>query len=331
VSQRLEVALVAELEAAYSSGTAPAVVAHAAPYQWANACHELFEAGRLDITEHAARHLHAIYPELTYLSTLVSLFDAVPRHLPALLAFRDEPAAEIQVVRRSDCDAVLLCFCAREGTLGFPLNFIHEWLGRLPVSLIYIKDFRDLYGTRGYASLGPDRASSVAALRRLARDLGGKRIYVLGASFGGYPALYYGLQVGAEGVFSLGGMTDLTRDFNESLGPLPRHYLNFIQQVPEHATNLRDIYAAAERPPHVLLAFSAEHPRDRPQAERLAGLPTVELISVSGESHHNVVHPLIRKGQFLPLLLRLLSDLPSPLVGEAKGSTAALIPPPLSE
>jgi len=308
VSQRLEVALVAELEKAYSSGTAPAVVVHAAPYQWANACHDLWEAGRLDIAEYAARHLHAIYPELTYLSTLFGLFDAVPRHLPAPLAFRDEPTAEIQIVRRPDCDVVLLCFCAREGTLGFPLNFIHQWLGRLPVSLVYIKDFRDLYGTRGYSSLGPDRASSVAALRRIARDLSGKRTYVLGVSFGGYPALYYGLQVGAEAVLCLGGMTDLTRDFNEALGPLPRNYLNFVQQVPEHATNLRDIYAAAERRPRVLLVFSGEHPRDRPQAQRLAGLPNVELMPVAGESHHNVVHPLIRKGQFLPLLVRLLSE-----------------------
>jgi hypothetical protein len=51
VHQRLEVALVRELEVAYSSGTAPAVVAHARGYQWANACHDLFEAGRIDIVE----------------------------------------------------------------------------------------------------------------------------------------------------------------------------------------------------------------------------------------------------------------------------------------
>src|SRR5258706_552443 len=41
--QRLEVALVRELEIACSSGTAPAVVGRASPYQWCNACHNLWE------------------------------------------------------------------------------------------------------------------------------------------------------------------------------------------------------------------------------------------------------------------------------------------------
>jgi len=70
--QRLEVALVRELEIAFSSSVAPAVVEHASPYQWANACHDLLDAGRIDILEFAARHLHAIYPELKYLSTIVA-------------------------------------------------------------------------------------------------------------------------------------------------------------------------------------------------------------------------------------------------------------------
>ena len=94
--ERLEVTLVHKLEVAYSSGTAPAAVPHARDYQWANACHDLFEAGRIDIVEYAARYLHPIYPELTYLATLVALFDAMPRHPPVPLAFRNEPTEEIQ-------------------------------------------------------------------------------------------------------------------------------------------------------------------------------------------------------------------------------------------
>ena len=123
--ERLEVTLVHELEVAYSSGTAPAAVPHARDYQWANACHDLFEAGRIDIVEYAARYLHPFYPELTYLATLVALFDAMPRHPPAPLAFRNEPTEEIQVVRRPDCDTVLLCFCAAGGNLG-PAGQFHS-------------------------------------------------------------------------------------------------------------------------------------------------------------------------------------------------------------
>ena len=52
MSERLEVALVRELENAHSSGRTPAVVEHASAYQWANACHDLFESGRIDVCEY---------------------------------------------------------------------------------------------------------------------------------------------------------------------------------------------------------------------------------------------------------------------------------------
>lgn len=306
MAQRLEVELVRELEIAYSSGTAPAVVGHASPYQWANACHDLFEEGRIDIVEYAARYLSPIHPELTYLKTLVALFDAMPRHRPAPLAFFDNPTAEIQVVRRPDCGNVLLCFCAGEGTLGLPLNFVHQWLGRLPASLVYIKDFRDLSGGCGFPTLGPDRASAVAAFRRIAEEIGGKKIYTLGVSFGGYPALYYGLELGAVSVLSLSGATDYTPEFVNALGPVRHKYLNLCKLAPDYARNLRDSCASAQQKTRVLIAYSAGYPRDCRQAERIAGLPNVELVAVD-YAQHNVVEPLIRQREFLPLLCRLLS------------------------
>jgi hypothetical protein len=306
VPQKLEVALVHELEIAFSSGIPPAVVEHASPYQWANACHDLLEAGRVDILEHSARHLHTLYPELTYLATIVAWFDAIPRDLPAPLAFRDDPEAEIQVLRRDGCDAVLLCFCARESTLGLPLNLVHQWLGRLPVSLVYIKDFRDLFGGRGYPSLAPDLRSSVSALRSLVGKLEGKRIYTLGVSHGGYPALHYGLELGAAGALSLAGDTDLTAEFNEILGPVSQPLRNLLAQAPDYAQNMRERYASSQHRPRAILAFSAEQFRDREQAQRMSGLPNVQLVAVEHFPHHNVVDPLIRRGQFLNLLYRLL-------------------------
>lgn len=303
---RLRHLLIHDLEAAYSSGVLS--LDNATPYQWAAACSELLNhADRIDLLEFAARQVHAAYPELTYLATLVAWFDAMPRQLPAPLAFTDKPAAEIQVVQRTGCDAVLLCFCGMGHGLGVPLNLSHQWLGRLPVSLVYIKDFRDLYGGYGYPSLATDSTASVAALRRLVHDIGGKRIYTLGVSMGGYPALYYGLQLGAAGALSLSGATDLTPAFVERQGSVFPAYPNLLRQAPEYAKNLCEAYAATQHRPHVLLAFSAENSRDRQQAERMLGLPNVEFFAVGGHAGHNVVDPLIRSGDYLPLLHRLLS------------------------
>jgi pimeloyl-ACP methyl ester carboxylesterase len=172
---------------------------------------------------------------------------------------------------------------------------------------VYIKDFRGLFGGCGYPSLGSDRASSVAVLRRLTDEVGGKRIYTLGVSIGGYPALYYGLQLGAVAVLSLAGATDLSPDFVEGLGPVSPTYRNFLQQAPDYAKDLREIYASAKQRPHVLLAFGGGNLRDRQQAERMSGLPNVELVAVDGYTQHNVVDPLIRQGNYLCLLNRLLS------------------------
>jgi hypothetical protein len=308
VAPRLEIELVRLLEIAYATGGSPPAVEHASPYQWANACHDLWAAGRLDLTEYAARHLAARYPDLTYLSNLVALFDAMPHYLAAPLGFCDDLAADVQVVRRPGCDAVLLCFCARSGTLGLPLNFVHQWLGRLPISLIYLKDFRDLYGARGFPSLGPDRASSVSAMRRLAEELGAKRVYALGVSLGGYPALYYGLAVGADAVLSLGGATDLTPQFNEQHGLMTDVHRYMLQTEPDYAEDLRQLYAASSRPPRLLLAFSGGNRRDRTFAEHMTGLANVELISVGDYTQHNVVQPLVLEGRLILLLSRLLGD-----------------------
>jgi hypothetical protein len=304
--ERLEITLVRELEIAYSNGTPVAVVRRASPYQWANACHDLFEAGRIDILEFAVRYLHKLYPDLRYLRTLLGWFDSMPRDMPAPLAFCDDPKAEVQVVQRPDCDAVLFCFCAGGGTLGLPVNFVHHWLGRVPASLVYIKDLRELWGGCGFPALGPDRASAIKELRHITQVLNVQRIYTFGVSHGGYPALYYGLELGAVGVLNLGGSVDLTPSFVDSLGPMRLEYKYLCEVAPEYLINLRDSYESAGQKPRVYIAYSARYPDDRRQAERMAGLPNVELIAVN-HAQHNVLEPLIQTRAFMPLLERLLA------------------------
>jgi len=296
--------LITELVVGRASGPPP-VLHHATSYQWAAACHELWEAGRIDVLEYAVRALQPHYPQLTYLETLLALFEEMPRAEPAPLEFCDNPAAEVQIVRRRRCDAVLLCFCACQGTLGLPVNFIHQWLGRLPVSLVYLKDLRNLAGGCGFPTLGPDRQAAVAALQRIIRKLRGKRVYTLGVSLGGFAALHYGLALGADAVLNMAGATDFTPEFVASAGTVPPEYLEIQRLAPDYAVNLRDSYESATRRPRALIAYSAGHPRDRIQAERMAGLREVEVIAVDF-AQHNVLEPLIRQRLFMPLLQRLV-------------------------
>ena len=103
--------LAAELERASASGEPPALD-RASFNQWGGACHELWEAGRIEATEFAARLLNQKFPEQPYPRTLVAYFDAMPRHLPAPLAFcrrsdrRDSDCATAGLRKAS---TVLLC------------------------------------------------------------------------------------------------------------------------------------------------------------------------------------------------------------------------------
>lgn len=297
--------LIRELEIAHSKRL-PVEFDRASPVQWAAACHALWDGGRVAIAEHTAVHLQARYPEMAYFAWLTELFRAVPTDMPLPIPFTDRPEEEIQCLIRPNCRSILLVFCAREGTLGHPLNFVHQWLGRLPASLIYIKDVRNLCGAAGFSTLGPDRASSVVALREMIRACGAERICTLGVSMGGYAALSYGLDLGARAALCLAGATDLTPEFMKQLGPLPAEYIALRKQAPDYLRNLRDAYAAAEQSPAVMIAYSAGHDQDRMRAMQMAGLPNVEILAVD-HAAHNVVDPLIRRKMFLPLLQSLLT------------------------
>ena len=296
--------LVFELSLASRSGNRPRLEV-ATPYQWTNACHDIWEAGDIDVMEYAVRLFHGEYPEIEYFQSLARLFDGLPRQGPAAVEFFDDPAADVQIVRRSGCEKVLIVFCACEGTLGLPTNFVHQWLGRLPVSLVYLKDFRNLSMGCGLPSLGHDPASMTAALRRIVEEIEGRQIYTLGVSLGGFAAMHYGLQLGAQAVLNLAGPTSFKKDFLDTLGPIPEEYHQIRELAPGYSVSLRELYAAAARRPHVTLVYSAGHPRDRQQAQQMSGLSGVDLLAVD-YAQHNVIDPLICNGELLALLQRFV-------------------------
>src|SRR5262249_23175317 len=132
------------------------------------------------------------------------------------------------------------------------------------------------------------------------------RLYALGVSYGGYPALHYGLDLRAHGVLMLGGQTDLTAEFNERVGLSPA-LPAILREAPDYAQNLRELYMCADQHPGALICFGADYLYDRRHAERMCGVRNLELVPVENHSYHNVIDALIRRGRFFDLLHRLLS------------------------
>jgi hypothetical protein len=268
--------------------------------QWAAALNMLMNDGHLEAAEFGARHLYAAHPAVSYSRNLCAAFDRMPaagRQLP----FADDPGKELQAVPRQGADTALILFCGAGHRLGAPVPFLHRWLGLLPAHLIYLRDFRQLFYLAGLDSLGPDRAATLQSLRALVASLGATRIVCYGNSAGGFAALHYGLDLGAESVLAMNGPTNLDVGFNTHLR-MYRTAKRVGEEVPDAVTNLRSAYEAAADPPRALLVYGNGQWDDRLQAEDMAGLPTVTLCPMEKVKEHNTAMQAILRDQFQDLL-----------------------------
>ncbi len=296
--------LATQLEHAFQKKDQPAFE-KANVNHWVLACEFLVWQGRLDVLEFSVRQLHAAYPSLRYAASMTGVFDNIPAGPLPLLNFSDNFEADLQIVERPGSDKVLIAFCGHMQRLGLPLGLMHLWLGRLPVSLIYLRDFQKSAGGLGYPSLGPDRATTMKSLRELISRLGAKEIFTFGNSSGVFAALHYGLNLGATATLCTGGVTNLA--IESITGTRVESKMSrLLKNAPEYAVDLRELYAHAEKCPRAIIVYGKECKKDRQQAENMAGFPMVELLPIEDCIEHNVIVHLLSRGIFPALLNRFL-------------------------
>jgi hypothetical protein len=268
---------------------------------WTSALHNIMVQGDLDCAMYAAKHISTVFPSIEYVRNVRELFDHLPPADDRLLPFRDNAENDVQVVRRPNADAVILLFCAFPHLLGTPLSAIHRWLGRLPASLIYLNDPKNLAYLQGIQSLGPDRETTLAGLQEIIGSLGARRILCYGDSAGGFSALHYGVDLGAEAVLGTGAITNVALEFNAKLRqvrrimPLHRHF-------PGLSVDLRERFAAVRQPPRTLLVYAENNWDDRLHAWHLSNLSCVTLRKVPNYAKHNVTLELIQRNEYQSVL-----------------------------
>lgn len=286
---------------------------------YADTLTKLLDDGQFEVAERLARRLHTSYPNWAYAMVMRGLFD----HLPpsgSQPAFADDLTRDVQLVRRDGADSLLLVFSGFDHRMGVSLSAMHRWFGRLPASLIYLRDFRSLFYLTGLPSLGADLADTVAALRDIAGALGARRILCCGCSGGVFAALSYGLALGAEAVLALAGPTNLSIEFNAHLRSARRVSRLWAEMPAAPAIDLRQSYAEAVRPPRVLFVYDRNNWDDRLHAEYIAGLPSVRLDPIEDRGIHAVIMPLILGGFFEAKLDWLVAPHPY----QAEAATVAL-------
>ena len=293
-------ALLNELAGALEGGRPPAL-GKGDMVAWANAFNDAMVHDRLDLVMHSARYLAEAFPRLTLARQLCQTFERIPPADGEYLPFHDDFREEVQIVRRDGADTAMLVFCGRAHQPALPICVMHRWLGRLPVSVIYLRDFHVLYYLAGIASLAPDRNATLASLRGIVASLGASRILCFGNSGGVFGALHYGLDLGADKVLCLSGTTNISAAFNARLRSA-KSVGRLHEQISGADINLRSAYMAAAQAPHVRLVYANNNWDDRIHAEHMTGLPTVTLQAVSGSQSHNVITDLICREQYQGLL-----------------------------
>jgi hypothetical protein len=213
---------------------------------------------------------------------------------------------DVQIVRRENAETIMFVFCGRFHQAGLPLCLLHRWLGRLPVSLVYLRDFRLLLYLAGISSPGQNRDETLASLHNIVSSLGGRRIICYGNSGGSFPALHYGLDLGSEAVLCLSGVMNISPEFNSRLSSA-NLAARLNRQLPDVSVDLQRAYRIAKRPPRARIVYGECNWDDRLHAEYMSGLPTVTLQAVPDTAHNVVVH-LIRRGQYEVLLEWLVTS-----------------------
>jgi hypothetical protein len=299
----------AEYAAAHAADRAPDF-ARAELGTWVRVADQLVEQGELELGGFAVRRIHEAWPDFPWARNVAGLFELMPPADPLEPPFRDRFTATAQTVARPGAATVVLVFCDYKNRIGVPLTMLHRWLSGWPVSLIYLRDPRNLGYLGGIEALGPDLGATLAELRRRIAALGARKVVCYGHSIGGYGALRYGLELGADAVVSMAGLVNLTPSFNIGLnygGAAGRIQAEF----PAEPLDLKPLHQAAARPPRTWIVYAEHNWDDRLHAEHLSGLRGVTQVQVEGAEGHNVAVDLMRSGRFDSLIEQALTPGPA--------------------
>lgn len=253
---------------------------------WMLGLDALLEDGHLDVAGAAIRSLRRVHPTLPWLQTMALMFRRLPDEDPGRPLFRDDRSLDLQLAPRPGAATLIVVFRDVADRVSAPVTVVHRWLGRLDAHILYLRDAGRTAFTGGVASLGAGVEATAAGIRRLADELGARRIVALGNSLGGYAALRYGPAIGADRVLAFVPPTgDPAR-----LADVPDDRLkaDWVDVVP--------LYRGADGP-RARILFGAWSAADRGQALRLDGLARVALEAIPRWGSHDMIGPLLRAGR----------------------------------
>jgi tetratricopeptide (TPR) repeat protein len=209
---------------------------------------------------------------------------------PALLArpsLTPDPESEVLIAEAKGSPAAVLVFAGSNDAVAMPLEVFDLYLATLPASAIYLKDFQRLRFLRGIRSLSGDFAGTLAALKATLGRLGARRLFAIGTCDGGFAAIRYGVELGAERILTFNAPTYSPGDGLAKLEQARNFMRNRLaQNVPAEMMDLKPFLEGRRHAARIELYYEAEDESDQTHAVRLAGLAGVTLHPQPGLSNH---------------------------------------------
>lgn len=185
---------------------------------------------------------------------------------------------EVVVAELKHAATAVLVFTGMNDAVSIPLTIFDRFMAALPVTAIYLKDFNRLRYMVGVESLSHDYQGTILALRGMLRALGVTRLCTFGNCDGGFAAIRYGLELGAERIIAFAPATHTPQDAAakfERGRNLKR--LRFAERVTKEMSDLKPFIEAKLGGSQIELFYAEGDPRERMHALHLAGVAGVSL------------------------------------------------------
>ncbi len=237
-----------------------------------------------------------------------AIADQAPRQAervrPLLVA---DPERDVVLAEARGAETAVLVFTGAGDEVSMPLPLFDRYLATLNVTAIYLKDFNRLRYLLGIQSLGQDYQGTLASLRNMLNRLGVKRLCTIGNCIGGFAAIRYGVELGADRILAFGAPTYSARGQLAKIEEGRKFLRNHLEaNIPPRMRDLKPFLKRRRYGAQIELFYEERDPRDRMNALRLSGLPGIRLHPQQELTYRVLRRLVVSNKDFRGMLAQLL-------------------------
>lgn len=206
---------------------------------------------------------------------------------------------EVEKVTKPDAVGTIIVFTTNTSGLELlPLQYVDSLLSKLPVNVIYLRDFSGLMYQKGLSECGDGVDAFHDYLKSLCEELG-KPVLTLGNSFGANAAMRAALAIGEARVLSFAGIVDPGDGVNDD-NPLVSQGAWELQ----NAGPLIDLSPILRERPDVQIThvFGADFQPDIQRAKGIDTLENIKVVPIADVGHHYVGLECVARKLFIQLI-----------------------------